>query len=62
MINNCCGKHPDVCEVDEESKSGFDRIMCRTCNRTIWGVDDESIQEWNNGLSDEPLDKESKGE
>ena len=61
-IINCCGEFPIVwvgCESESMDDCCFgcvEKIECPKCERIIYGFDEESIQEWNDGKNDDAMD------
>ena len=54
----CCGDNPIVwrCNCNATSYCGCDveKIECGKCGRVVWGADEDSVCEWNEGKNDEP--------
>lgn len=51
----CCEKNPVVweCTCDEPCGCDVELIKCSVCNRVVYGADDDSREDWNNGVNDD---------
>lgn len=54
----CCGENPVIwtgCDkvvlgsLGECCRECIEKIFCTVCDRTIYGCDEESVQDWNDG-------------
>jgi hypothetical protein len=53
-VIKCCGESPSFLSCDCDPNIYCDcveKIECHKCGRVVWGVDEESIEEWNNRFS-----------
>jgi hypothetical protein len=53
LVNNCCGERPIIWEPDPFEVTNIEKIECYICGRVIYGSEEESIEEWNNGGNDD---------
>ncbi len=49
----CCGQPPEIHDSDHNHYD-VDEIECKTCYRTVFGIDDDSAKSWNDGENDLP--------
>jgi len=54
-INSCCGTTPIIlrCCGESHCRDCVEYIKCDECERIVYGVDSDSIKDWNNLKNDD---------
>lgn len=55
----CCNKEPVIWKgcmvnnIEECCRDCIEKIFCSVCDRTVYGCDEDVINDWNKGVNDE---------